>query len=209
MILKNLSQSLDSLSSIVTKDNPAHTRLDQWSGAVVLLIVEDHIVFIKRSNSMPTHKGEIAFMGGHKSSSEISPIETGIREFSEESGFALNTIEVKGLMVPVLTSHQRVILPVVAKFCGTKAEFLGGVQSNGEWSDLVLVPIEYLLQTNIWTRASVFADTFYHVHYAPLMRDECSFLNSTAKNSYILWGATAKMVVNFFQNHLVSAKDWH
>ena len=36
---------------------------------------------------MPSHKGQVGFMGGHKHEREDDPIQTALRELEEESSF--------------------------------------------------------------------------------------------------------------------------
>ena len=67
-----IPKKLTQLSNIIGEDYP----LDKWSGAVLFLVVEEKLVFIKRSETMPTHRGQIGFMGGHKLSDESNPFET-------------------------------------------------------------------------------------------------------------------------------------
>jgi 8-oxo-dGTP pyrophosphatase MutT (NUDIX family) len=48
-----------------------HTPSDsEWKGAVLFLFNEEFVFLIKRAEGMPTHGGQIAFVGGHKKSHE-------------------------------------------------------------------------------------------------------------------------------------------
>ncbi len=185
--------------SNITSEN---LLVENWSGAVVFLVVENYLVLIKRSDTMPTHKGQMAFMGGHKKKSEIHPFETALREFEEESGLVASDLEIHGLIYPVLTTAKRLIIPVLASYPGAKEDFLSLAQSNGEWNDLVLVPLEYLSNTELWSRGRVTTENPYHVYFAPLMKEHCIYLSEHKSEPYLLWGATAKMILNFFQKHL-------
>jgi 8-oxo-dGTP pyrophosphatase MutT (NUDIX family) len=193
-----LPQNILELSNITDKEYPA----EKWSGAVNLLLVENEVVLIKRSDTMPTHKGQIGFMGGHKDAEESEPIVTAVREFCEESGFDSGKIKCLGLIHPVWTSQRKVIIPVLTQFLGTKKEFLDGVKSNGEWDDLVLAPFKFLYNENHWVRGNIQSGGSFSFYFVPLLLSECTYLNKSIMEPYVLWGATAKMVLNFFQKHM-------
>ena len=44
-----------------------------WQGVVLLILFQHRILLIKRSEEVPSHKGQLAFMGGHKIESETDP----------------------------------------------------------------------------------------------------------------------------------------
>ena len=56
----------------------------EWKGAVLFLCNEDHVFLIKRAEAMPTHGGQIAFVGGHKKPDETDAWVVAQREFEEE-----------------------------------------------------------------------------------------------------------------------------
>ena len=192
-----LPQNLNELSSILDKD----LSVDNWSGAVVFLLVEDSLVFIRRSLSMPTHKGQIAFMGGYKKDHENDPVETALREFEEESAMSSKMLEFLGLVYPVLTVSNELIIPVVSRFLGSKERLIEGMNSNGEWDEFVIAPISFLANMDYWVKGSIFTQQQYSVYFAPLLKAFCFYSDDFEFNPYILWGASAKMVLNFFQKH--------
>lgn len=181
----------------LSKSYPTYP-LEKWSGAVVMLIVEDSFVLIRRSYNMPSHKGQIGFMGGHRHKNENRPSDTAAREFYEESGFTPDRIEVLGLVEPVFTVKKKLIIPVVARLNGAKAEFMENVKSNGEWQNLVLVPITYLKDSQLWT-TGLSLDHHYKIYFHPLLKSKCEYYRAPKKFAYVLWGASAKMIVNFFK----------
>jgi 8-oxo-dGTP pyrophosphatase MutT (NUDIX family) len=198
----NLPKNLNELSNITKEEYP----VEKWSGAVVMLLVGDQLAFIRRSESMPTHKGQIGFIGGHKHDDEIDPLVTARREFSEESGFESSKIKTLGLCYPVWTSNKKLIIPVLAEFLGTEAEFIREIKSNGEWDDIVLSPLPYLKNTKNWVYGNVISINQYPIYFCALTTASCTFLNKQNPLTYVLWGASAKMVLNFFQKHMVNVK---
>ena len=55
-----------------------------YASVAVLFIDGKEILFIKRSENMPTHKGHIAFPGGKKEEQDLSIVHTAVREATEE-----------------------------------------------------------------------------------------------------------------------------
>ena len=192
-----LPQNIIELSNISDKEIP----VEKWSGAVVFLLVENKLVLIKRSDLMPTHKGQIGLIGGHKNDDEVDPIETAKREFTEESNISADKITISGLILPVYTTKGKMIIPVLAHYVGSEEEFLRDVKSNGEWDDIVLAPMEFLENLYSWSWASMIGEKDYPIYFAPLLKSKCTYLRSDSDGSYLLWGATAKMVSNFFLKH--------
>ena len=177
-----------------------------WRGAVIICIVEDSIAFIKRNESMPSHKGQIAFFGGHKSEFETDPIETAKRELIEETGLDLSLFDFWGMTTPVQTLKAKWIVPVVAKYSGTKKEFLHSVKSNGEWDDLILTPIDFLIKSKNWQIANVSGSKNYQIYFSSLNQYNSASKFCDSEFNYVLWGATAKMLVYFFQIHFQGDK---
>ena len=181
--------------------------LTQWSGAVNFLFVEDRILLIKRSNEMPSHRGQIGFFGGHKTNSEVEPVQTAKREFTEESGINGDELEFLGLHQPVRTSHSRLIVPALCKYKGSVDQFLNKALSNGEWSDLVAVEIQALQKNNLWTKAQAYsASREFEFYFFPLLFEYSQYQNKDIAVPYTLWGASAKMILNFFKNPKLSDK---
>ena len=199
MILnKPLAKNLAELSHIT--ESP---QLEQrWSGAVNMIFVEDCFLLIKRSDEMPSHKGQIGFLGGHKHIGEIEPQKTGFRELEEESGINSSDFEFLGLADPVYTSSKRAIIPIVSRYRFSKKQLIAEMKSNGEWSDFVMTKISYLRDPNNWQLAKMYSKREFNVYFVSLTQCSSTY-HPTAerKNDYILWGATAKMIWNFFKKN--------
>lgn len=162
-----------------------------WTGAVNFLIVEDKVVFIKRSEMMPTHKGQIAFFGGHKHEDDFTPINTAFREFEEESGVSADSLIFLGLLHPIRTSFKHSIIPVLSRLELTVLEFTSRVKTNGEWTDMYLIGIDELTKLERWCFGN------YHSadgHITPIVF--FPFQDDVTEHSNLLWGATGKIVFN-------------
>lgn len=179
----------------------------QWSGAVVFLFVREHILLIKRSETMPSHRGQIAFVGGHKIEGE-TPWETARREFSEETSFDPGSLRFIGFLDVVRTSSRSRICPVVCSLDMDPQEFVKNIKSNGEWDEAMMVPFSGLLSRDSWTFArSVLPDSEHLIKFYPIMRG--SYISNSGDNGkdHLLWGASAKMIWNFFKFYGEGAKS--
>ncbi len=179
-----------------------------WAGASLLLTSPTHLIFIKRSQSMPTHAGQMAFFGGHKKESEQHPFEVARREFVEESGLAEKNIECVGVLAPVMTARAQPIVPVVATLRMSPEDFLTAARSNGEWEDLVAVPWSELRNEAIWDWGYFNGPRVYKVLTLPLHAGRYLHFRGDNSRSYVLWGATARMVWNYLSiYHAALKKD--
>jgi len=172
--------------------------IERWSGAVCMLVVEDLLVFIKRSDSMPSHKGQIGFMGGHKHDGEIDPIVTALRELHEEANILADQVEVIGIVDPVFTSHKKIVIPVLCKFKGSSADFFRDLVANEEWDEMILTPLEYLANVDNWQIAKVHEGDQRLIGFCPLRSQNSIVYPKSTAAEFLLWGASAKMVWNFF-----------
>ena len=197
---------IESLKKLNLSQKPEECK---WSGAVNFLFVRDHILLIKRSEQMPTHAGQIAFAGGHKNDSEMDPIETALRELTEETAIDSSTVNTIGILDPVKTSTQSVIIPVVSHIDVDPCELITKLVSNGEWDEALLVPIEYFEDEARWSYAlSVNATGEYKINFCAIQKGY--FLSTSSDpdtEMHLLWGATAQMMWNFFKVRLENAKN--
>ena len=156
---------------------------------------------------MPAHKGQLAFPGGHKHVYEDDPLETAKRELEEECGIIITKdAEFLGYLPAIETQNQKYIIPVMAKSTISFDELKVRLVSNGEWTKLIMLSIDDLLQPNLWSRGTRLSSTneatpilFYAI--GPSAYWAHDGMNADAMS---LWGATAKMVfdnLNLFLEH--------
>jgi 8-oxo-dGTP pyrophosphatase MutT (NUDIX family) len=86
--------------------------------AVLVAVFEDageaHVVLTKRPETMPSHRGEIAFPGGKQEPGDPSPVAAALREAQEEIGLDPGAVEVVGELDHLSTvASQFTIAPVV------------------------------------------------------------------------------------------------
>jgi 8-oxo-dGTP pyrophosphatase MutT (NUDIX family) len=153
--------------------------------AAVLLGLFEHegdptLLFIRRSSTLRSHSGEIAFPGGGVDLTDASPIMAALREAQEEIGLDPARVEVLGVLHPVFTVVSNyLIVPVVAFL----PEGLGTLQLQAsEVTEIILVPLRGLtdprnFHTEEWMRGGQ-TRTVYFYDYG----------------SYRIWGATARIL---------------
>jgi len=180
-----------------------------WSGASVLLRNDEYLILIKRSFSMPTHPGQMAFVGGHKKESENHPFHVAYREFEEETSHSKDSIECIGLLKPVYTAKGQPIIPVVANLKMEIGSFLAGATSNGEWDHMIAIPWKTINRMDQWT----FADIKSHSNYQILMTTIAAgtYLHHKNQNDadFVLWGATARMLWDYLALYYQSSSRFN
>jgi 8-oxo-dGTP pyrophosphatase MutT (NUDIX family) len=176
-----------------------HTpNLSEWKGAVLFLCNEEYVFLIKRSENMPSHGGQIAFVGGHRTATESDPWEVARREFEEETGLSADGLEYLGFLPTVMTARLQPIVPVVARLLISNDEFFKNVKSNGEWDVVIAYPWQELFIENNWN----FAWRYGHEKSAVMFHSIKSGNYLTVKQNvtpHILWGATAQMIWGFLR----------
>lgn len=167
-----------------------------WKGAVLFLTTESHVIFIKRSEFMPTHSGQIAFVGGHKLHTELDPWITVQREFTEETSLSSTKLDFLGYLPVIMTARLQPIMPVMASIEMSVEDFLSSAKSNGEWDEILAYPWSELMKEENWnfawrhgfTKNPILYHTIKAHHFLP-----------DRQHSHLLWGATAGMVWDFLR----------
>jgi 8-oxo-dGTP pyrophosphatase MutT (NUDIX family) len=178
----------------------------EWKGAVLFLCNEEHVFLIKRSEHMPTHAGQIAFVGGHKQPHELSPWDVAQREFEEETSVMRNYLVYLGHLPVVHTSHRQEIVPVVAKLLLSSNSFLKQVKSNGEWDQMLAYPWSELIKEDKWNFAWRHGTDQSAVMFHSIKSG--SYLSHQEnQRPHLLWGATALMIWNFLRLYFDKYSD--
>ena len=165
---------------------PSELRLGQAlkPAAILLPIIEREqpsILMTKRSDSMPTHAGQISFPGGRVHTGDQSLIETALRELEEETGIGREFVEVGGFLDPYETVNSGfMILPVV----GFVREGFALHINTQEVAEIFEVPLDYLCDPKNRSRTSVERQgVMREFHIIPF-------------GTHTIWGATAEILVN-------------
>jgi 8-oxo-dGTP pyrophosphatase MutT (NUDIX family) len=143
---------------------------------------QDYLVFIKRTEEVREHKGQISFPGGSREDVDVSLLDTAVRESCEEIGLSPADIEVLGeLDDEVTTTSNYVVTPFVGKI-PWPYDF---VMNEVEVDEIIEVPLSELLADGC-------------------LQPDTEILNGRVVSSYayhwqgrIIWGATARILNHF------------
>lgn len=154
---------------------------EDYASVAILINSEKEILYIKRSNNLPTHKGDIAFPGGKKEESDSDIVTTALREVQEELFLNPSSIRPFGVLDPVDTVEYKFkVFPIVCE------SFDNPIKINKhEVQDFYLLKISDLDNLNNWEfRGNYDNDWIFKF------------------NDQILWGATAHMTRNLLNLNL-------
>jgi 8-oxo-dGTP pyrophosphatase MutT (NUDIX family) len=191
-----LPKNILELSSTTYQEN----LVKNWTGAVCMVCVENTIIYIKRSETMPTHKGQIAFIGGHRNLTEREPTHTALRELEEEIGLKSTCFELIGLLHPVKTSTKSIIVPVLLKSHLSLHEFFKKIVPNTEWDNLFAIKYDHLFSERHWSYAIGEKDRHLSsLLFCALDVKESMVYTDIPKSYVLLWGASARMTWNLLK----------
>ncbi len=175
-------------------------RPESRPAAVLLLVrpvgpqAEPHLVLIRRSQKVHTHKGQISFPGGgfHPSDGQLEV--TALRETQEELGLAPASLRVLGALTPVDTVVSNFMInPFLAVPHDPQAP-ISYVPDDFEVASVLEVPLKELLKPSArrdeeWVMSGQPRQVVFY-NYGPL----------------VIWGATAYILSNFFKE--IQAGKW-
>lgn len=138
-----------------------------------------YIVFIRRTESVKTHKGQISFPGGARDANDRTLLHTAIRESREEVGLRTKDIEVIGEMDDEITTTSNYIVTPFVAMIPWPYRF---TKNKDEVADIIEVPINMLLEkghlkanTETLDGRPVESYTYYY-------------------QGKVIWGATARIL---------------
>lgn len=164
--------------SVVNGKNLRHSAV-----LVPLLTIDEahHILFIRRSQKVEHHKGEISFPGGVCEKDDGGLEATALREAFEEIGLAPHHVNVLGMVDDMATVSTRYrVTPVVGVIPYPYAFRIGA----DEVDEIITIPLLHLLAEENGGEESITRGgkryTGHVYHY----------------RNYVIWGATARIVKN-------------
>ena len=145
---------------------------------------DDLLLFTRRTETLPSHSGQISFPGGGIDPEDSGPVAAALREASEEVGIVADQVQVLGTLPAVYTVVSNyLITPVIAR-TSRRPEF---VPNAAEVAELIEVPLSALRDPQIHTtetRATPRGPVV--VHYYQYGR-------------HTIWGATARILTTFLE----------
>lgn len=112
--------------------------------AVLMPLVDEpdpQIILTVRSNSMPTHAGEVAFPGGKRDPGDKDLLMTALRESEEEVGLSPDYVDVLGQLSPLASRYGMKVTPFVG-IVRPEAELQA---EPGEIDTIFQVPLQFFL----------------------------------------------------------------
>jgi 8-oxo-dGTP pyrophosphatase MutT (NUDIX family) len=141
---------------------------------------EWHVLLTRRTETVATHKGQVAFPGGKVDPDDRDRVETALREAEEEIGLKRGDVRVLGLLDDLITVTQWRITPVV----GVIPHPYRFTPSHAELSEIFDVPLQFLADPanlTITTREPAVPGPpieVFHFYFG----------------KYDIWGATARIL---------------
>ncbi len=142
-----------------------------------------NLLFTRRTEIVESHKGQVSFPGGACDDGETTPEETALREADEEIGLRPADVRLLGRLNDVVTITSYRVTPVVGVVRPWPYVFrVSGVEVGRVFT----MPLSWLADRhNRWEFER--PDTGVRlIAYHPF-------------DGELLWGATARMVVNFLE----------
>ena len=88
------------------------------AAVLIPLVLQDHawhILFTRRTESLPEHSGQVAFPGGRTDPEDLSPEATALREASEEIGVNPTGVRLLGRLKSITTITNYRVTPVIGR----------------------------------------------------------------------------------------------
>lgn len=184
MELAELRARLD--AGLGRRPRRALDRSDLVSAAVLVAITdrgEPHLLFTKKTGSVPHHKGQFSFPGGIVEQRDGSRVETALREAWEEIRLPAAAVEVLGLLDDTETRATSFIITPVVGLVTAPVEL---VPDGREIERVLEVPLRVLRDPGIFRAETWERDGEPH---------EVLFYSVSAAD--VIWGATARILKQF------------
>lgn len=165
---------------------PIHPDVHLKCAAVLVPLVffqkEWHVLYTRRTDRVESHKGQVSFPGGACDEGETTPEETALREADEEIGIRPQDVNVLGKLSRMVTISKFRVTPVV----GVISFPYAFKTSGAEVARVFTMPLIWLANRNNYWEFSMPGSNRSVIVYHPY-------------DGELLWGATARMTVNFLK----------
>lgn len=179
------------LSRVVDRSAVAVTDGERDAAVLVPVIARETgpaLLFTKRADHLGEHPGQMSFPGGGREPADDDLAATALREADEEIGLDPTTAEMVGRLDDIRTVTGYAIRPFVARV--PDREYVPDEREVAEIAVLALGDLTDL--------ANYDSERRDHPHYGETR------LHFFRVDGYVVWGATAQMLVQFLE----LATDW-
>jgi 8-oxo-dGTP pyrophosphatase MutT (NUDIX family) len=185
----HISQRLqDSLKDHPSSDGFSEIDLNEETrlkcAAVLIPLVWDddqwHLLFTRRTDTVESHKGQVSFPGGACDEGETTPEQTALREAEEEIGIQPTDVKVLGRLSNLITITYFRVTPVVGVVRWPVVFRVGA----HEVARIFTIPLAWLANSSNRWQFEMPGRVRSLIAYHPY-------------DGELLWGATARMTVDF------------
>jgi 8-oxo-dGTP pyrophosphatase MutT (NUDIX family) len=141
---------------------------------------EWHLLFTRRTDTVESHKGQVSFPGGACDEGETTPEQTALREANEEIGLNPNDIRVLGRLSNLITITYFRVTPVIGVVKWPNVFRVG----EHEVARIFTIPLLWLANPSNRWQFEMLGRARSLIAYHPY-------------DGELLWGATARMTVDF------------
>ncbi len=153
------------------------------SSAVMIPLYETqgryYIVFIRRTETVKDHKGQISFPGGARDVNDRTLLHTAVRESREEIGLRTKDIEIVGELDDELTTTSNFVVTPFVAVIPWPYQFK---KNKDEVAEIIRVPVEELLGKGIVKQGS------------ETLNDRPIESYTYSYEGKVIWGATARIL---------------
>lgn len=177
-----------------TKDFPVPQSQASRRPAAVLLLIrplgpsgEPHLIFMRRSERVHTHKGQISFPGGSFMPEDGTLEITALRETFEEIGIAPERVRVLGPLPAVDTVVSNFLITPFVGIPVDPSAPIEYVPDGFEVAEILEIPLKSLL------------DPANHRYEEWVMQGHVRRVVFYNVGQVVIWGATAFILTNFIR----------
>jgi 8-oxo-dGTP pyrophosphatase MutT (NUDIX family) len=141
-----------------------------------------HVLLIRRSETLPEHRGQVAFPGGARDPEDADAVQTALRETFEEIGVKSDQIRILGRLDELITNSGYILTPVVGIMSWPQLLKL----ESKEVARAFLIPLSWL------------ADPAHHEERDYQRDDQIRrVIFFDLYDGELLWGISARIMVEF------------
>ena len=145
-----------------------------------------HVLYTKRSETLPHHRGQISFPGGrHVADADPTMLATALRETEEEIGVATGDVEVLGALPPIHTFASNFL---ISPFVGVIPHPYEFRPNPHEVSEIFSVTLDVLLDPATATEEDWIADDGRTLRVAAYRH-----------GPHMIWGATHRITTTLLE----------
>jgi 8-oxo-dGTP pyrophosphatase MutT (NUDIX family) len=176
----------------VRRHEPTTVNDQEREAAVIAPVVdrdaEPHLLFTKRADHLSDHPGQMSFPGGGREPEDGDLWATALREADEEIGLTSPEVEQVGRLDDIRTVTRYSVRPFVAEIPDRDYE-----PGDEEVAEIAILPLSGIMDLTNYE-----SERRDHPYYGEIR------LHFFYVDGYTVWGATARMLVQF----LDLATEW-